>query len=50
MTARAGVVVVETRDRVEPEQPADVGEPMVDGSAETSIECRLDAPGEAEGV
>ena len=47
VAAGAGVVVVEPGDGVEPEEPADVGQPPVDGAAEARPEHRADATGEA---
>ena len=34
-------------ERVEPEQPSQVGKPAIDPSSESALECRLDLTGEA---
>src|SRR5690348_8722554 len=46
MTSGARVVAVQAGDGVEPQQPPDVREPSVDGTAEAPCEGRLDSPGE----
>jgi hypothetical protein len=47
MTAAAAVVVVQSRDLVEPEHPPDVGEPTIELAAQPSLERRRDATCEA---
>jgi hypothetical protein len=48
MAAGAGVVVVQARDRVEPQQPADVREPRLDRSAKPPGQARFDPTGKRE--
>ena len=47
VAAAAGVVVVETGQRVEPEQPPQVGQLVIDVATEPAFQRRFDATGEA---
>ena len=46
MTATARVVVVQPLDRVEPEQPADVGQLRIEATPQLCFQSARDAPGE----
>ena len=46
MTTSAGIVVVETARLVEPEQPAQIREPRIEGAPERGQELILDGAGE----
>src|SRR4051794_8195974 len=50
MAAAARIVRVQSRDLVEPQQPAEVRKSRVEGAAESIQQCLLDRPREARAL